>query len=112
MTVAADHIGIVSDMIFTRKCELQSCLRMVELLQPEWDRFKANTGHNAYVTRDYADHTSAARTHRKEIDALEAVLAHVTRPNAPNLNDYIDGYEDALEVAARPEIARLGGDGV
>ena len=28
-------------------------------------------------------------------------LAHTARPDAPNLNSYIDGYEDAQEVAAR-----------
>ncbi|GHH09203.1 hypothetical protein GCM10008023_05550 [Sphingomonas glacialis] len=31
-------------------------------------------------------------------------LAHTARPDAaPNLNDYIAGYEDAQEVAARPD---------
>ena len=30
-------------------------------------------------------------------------LAHTARPDAPNLNSYIDGYEDAQEVAARPD---------
>jgi hypothetical protein len=66
----------LEQMLDTRRQRLASCERMIELLQPEWDKFEARTGHDIYVTRDYADHTSAARTHRKEIAALEAALSH------------------------------------
>ena len=61
-------------MLNRRQRELASCERMLELLQPEWDKFEARTGHDVYVARDYADHTSAARTHRKEIAALTDAL--------------------------------------
>ena len=72
---ADERADVVAKMIKRRKRELASCERMIELLQPEWDKFEARTGHDLYVTRDYADHTSAARTHRKEIDALEWLLS-------------------------------------
>ena len=68
-------VAIVAKMIERRKLELASCERMLELLQPEWDRFEARSGHDVYVARDYADHLSAARQHRKEIGALEALVA-------------------------------------
>jgi hypothetical protein len=64
----------LENMLAERKRHLASCERMIELLQPEWDKFEARAGHDTYVARDYADHTSAARTHRKEIAALEAAL--------------------------------------
>lgn len=70
-----EALSIVEKMVERRKRELASCERMLELLQPEWDRFEAKTGHDLYVARDYADHTSAARTHRNEIGALETLLA-------------------------------------
>lgn len=70
-----EHLATVQKMIERRKRELASCERMIELLQPEWEKFEAQTGHDIYVARDYADHTSAARTHRKEIAALEALCA-------------------------------------
>lgn len=73
--MADEHIATVRKMIERRKRELASCERMIELLQPEWDKFEARTGHDVYVARDYADHASAARTHRKEIAALEALCA-------------------------------------
>jgi hypothetical protein len=48
---------------------------MLELLQPEWDKFEAREVHDLYVSRDYAEHTSQARKHRKEIAALEGLLS-------------------------------------
>ena len=62
-------------MIKDRKGWLKSCERMIELLQPEWDRFEARDGHDLYVSRDYANHTSEARKHRDEIETLEGVRA-------------------------------------
>ena len=62
-------------MIKDRKVWLKSCERMIELLQPEWDRFEARDGHDLYVSRDYADHISEARKHRDEIETLEAARA-------------------------------------
>lgn len=62
-------------MIEDRKGWLKSCERMIELLQPEWDRFEARDGHDLYVSRDYANHTSEARKHHDEIETLEAVRA-------------------------------------
>ena len=69
------HIFVVRKMINERVRQLASCERMLELLAPEWAKFEARTGHDVYVARDYADHTSAARKHRNEIAALTAVLA-------------------------------------
>lgn len=69
------HINTVTVMIDTRKRQLASCERMLELLKPEWDKFEARDGHDVYVARDYADHFSAARTHRREIEALEGLVA-------------------------------------
>lgn len=65
----------IEKMLEDREGQLKSCERMLELLKPEWDKFKARTGHDVYVTRDYADHFSAARTHRKEIEALALAAA-------------------------------------
>ena len=62
-------------MIENREQWLANCERMIELLQPEWDRFEARTGHNLYVSRDYAEHTSEARKWRKELELLNAVRA-------------------------------------
>ena len=71
----AEQLAVIEKMIGRRERELASCERMLELLQPEWDKFEARTGHNLYVARDYADHSSAARTHRREIDALALAAA-------------------------------------
>lgn len=68
----SEELEVLSGMLDRRKRELASCERMIELLQPEWEKFEARTGHDVYVARDYADHFSAARKHRKEIAALEA----------------------------------------
>lgn len=69
----ADELATVDKMIANRQRQLASCERMLELLKPEWDKFEARSGHDVYVARDYADHSSAARTHRKEIAALTAL---------------------------------------
>ena len=71
----AEHIALVRDLIERQKRELVSCERMIELLQPEWDRFQAKSRYDLYVSREYADHFSAARKHRKEIAAKEYILA-------------------------------------
>lgn len=70
--------SILRDMLDKRRNWLESCERTLELLTPEWDKFEARTGHNTYVARLYADHFSEARTHRKEIAALEAGLGALT----------------------------------
>ena len=70
-----ESFDVIQKMINRRESELAACERMLELLKPEWDKFEARTGHNVYVARDYADHFSAARTHRKEIAALKAAIA-------------------------------------
>lgn len=75
----SDPLEVLRDMLDRRKGELVACERMIELLQPEWDKFEARTGHNLYVARDYADHFSAARKHRKVIDALEAGVNALAR---------------------------------
>lgn len=69
-----DTISVIEKMIKARKQQLASCERMLELLEPEWKKFEAREGHDLYVARDYADHKSAARTHRTEIAALEEML--------------------------------------
>jgi len=77
-TQDAENVQIaafLSKMIEDRKKWLKSCERMIELLQPEWDRFEARDGHDMYVSRDYANHTSEARKHRAEIEALEVARA-------------------------------------
>ena len=79
----AEALATLENMLKDRQSMLASCERMIELLQPEWDKFEARTGHNLYVARDYADHTSAAKKHRKEIAALLFAVAS-TRPENPN----------------------------
>ena len=74
MTVAGKTL---SEMLDKRRRWLASCERTLELLAPEWAKFEAREGHDIYVARLYADHTSEARIHRKEIAALEAALALV-----------------------------------
>ena len=71
-------ISVVNTMIARMQCELANCERMMELLQPEWERFEARAGHNTYVARDYVNHLNAARKHRKEIAALKALVSCVT----------------------------------
>ncbi|WP_066114876.1 MULTISPECIES: hypothetical protein [unclassified Blastomonas] len=78
MVEQTDQRLTIEKMLSDRRQQLASCERMLELLQPEWDRFEARTGHDTYVARDYADHTSAALKHRKEIAALEWALAAAT----------------------------------
>ena len=72
----------LADMLDKRRKWLASCERTLELLAPEWARFEAREGHDIYVARLYADHTSEARTHRKEIEALEAALSSLSGPSA------------------------------
>lgn len=76
-TPTPEQVATLERMLSDRRRQLASCERMLELLQPEWDKFEARTGHDLYVARDYADHTSAARTHRKEIAALGMALSHL-----------------------------------
>jgi len=66
--------AVLSNMLSKHRQWLASCERTLELLAPEWERFEAGTGHDVYVARLYADHSSEARKHRKEIAALEAAL--------------------------------------
>lgn len=56
--------------------------RMCELLRTEFDAFKARTGHNTYVVRDYLDHRDAAERQRKEASAIRALAAENTRLRA------------------------------
>ena len=70
-----EQIAVIDKMIERRQEQVKNCDRMLELLQPEWEKFEARTGHNLYVARDYADHTSHKRTASKELDALLAVRA-------------------------------------
>jgi hypothetical protein len=76
---AANAEAVLRDMLDKRRRWLASCERTLELLAPEWVRFEARDGHDVYVARLYADHTSEARTHRKEIAALESALAAMAR---------------------------------
>jgi hypothetical protein len=71
--------AVLRGMLSKRRGWLASCERTLELLAPEWARFEARDGHDVYVARLYADHTSEARAHRKEIAALEAALAAMAR---------------------------------
>lgn len=75
----SEPLEVLRNMLDRQKKELVACERMIELLKPEWDKFEARTGHNLYVTRDYSDHFSAARKHRKEIEALEAGVNALAR---------------------------------
>jgi len=70
-----EAIAGVTKMLEDRKGWLASCQRMIELLQPEWDKFEARAGHDLYVSREYAEHTSQARKHTKEIALLEYATA-------------------------------------
>lgn len=81
----SDVATTISNMLDKRRGWLASCERTLALLQPEWDRFQAREDHDIYVTRLYADHTSEARTHRKEIEALEASLAALANPDRQSL---------------------------
>lgn len=59
-------------MLSDRKGWLENNNRVLELLQPEWDRFEARNGHNIYA--------SSRRNNLKEIAALEWALANtITR---------------------------------
>lgn len=77
MTTPAETLQTMLDK---RRGWLASCERVMELLQPEFDRFEAREGHDVYVTRLYVDHKSEARTHRREIEALEAAIAALEQP--------------------------------
>jgi len=46
---------------------LENSQRIVELLQPEWDKFEAREQHNLYTSRMYADHKSHVRSYTKEL---------------------------------------------
>lgn len=74
--------AVLQDMLDKRRKWLASCERTLELLQPEWERFENRDGHDVYVARLYADHTIEARTHRKEIGALEAAIAALAKAGA------------------------------
>lgn len=91
MTTTTDPLAeAFRKMINQRVEQIANCERMLELLKPEWDKFEARTGHNVYVARDYAEHTSALRTAKRELEALEWALA---RPTPPELAAF--GASDA-----------------
>jgi hypothetical protein len=102
---------VIQKMIETRQKQLASCERMLELLRPEWDKFEARIGHDLYVTRDYADHTSAARTHRKELAALQAALAALSAEPADGLREvWVIMMRILNEVEVANEVIRLNRD--
>ena len=92
--ISGEAGATLEKMLDDRRRQLSSCERMLELLQPEWDRFQAKSGHDTYVARDYADHKSAARRHRKEIAALEHILQPPTdREGDRLLRGMVELYE-------------------
>lgn len=94
----ADELETLGKMLDDRRRQLASCERMLELLQPEWDKFEARDRHDVYVARDYANHTSAARRHRKEIAALEYALRI-----QPDTNAREDALREAAHIASEHE---------
>lgn len=76
------NAGLVEDIEVLRKLAKEArdaeanCNRVIELLTPEWERFEKRDGsHNTYASRLYADHTSHARTNKRDADALERILS-------------------------------------
>ena len=77
----AEAKASLAKMIEDRCAWASNNQRVLDLLQPEWDRFEKREGHNIYVARLYADHTSSLRKDKKELAALEYALACLC--NAP-----------------------------
>lgn len=71
----AEAKAVLSKMIEDRSAWAANNQRMLDLLQPEWARFESRDGHNTYVARIYAEHTSSLRKDKKELAALEYALA-------------------------------------
>ena len=84
--------AVLTKMIEDRSSWAANNQRMLDLLQPEWERFEAREGHNVYVARIYADHTSSLRKDRKELAALEYALAALSQPS-PASSTAGDAYE-------------------
>lgn len=80
--VAAEAKATLAKMIEDRSQWATNNQRVLDLLQPEWDRFEARDGHNVYVARIYADHTSSLRKDKRELAALEYALAHLISQGA------------------------------
>lgn len=73
----AEAETVLAKMIEDRRTWAANNVRMLDLLQPEWDRFERRDGHNVYVARIFADHTSSLRKDRKELAALEFAMSRV-----------------------------------
>lgn len=71
----AETKAVLGKMIESRSAWAANNQRTLALLQPEWDMFEKREGHNVYVARLYAEHTSALRKDLKELAALECALA-------------------------------------
>jgi short subunit dehydrogenase-like uncharacterized protein len=97
----------------------ESCQRVVDLLQPEMDKFDARTGHDIYTVRMSVDHASNLRTQAKELaDLLEAAIlieALITREAVLTgalgpFADYADTFNEACEQhpGGCPDAALVG----
>lgn len=68
--------------------------RVLELMQPELDRFKARDGHNIYATRLAVDHQSSNRSLAKELADWTEAAATIARLKAE-----LDEAREALRKA-------------
>jgi hypothetical protein len=73
---------VLAKMIEDRSAWAANNQRVLDLLQPEWDRFERRDGHNVYAARIYAEHTSSLRKDKKELAALEYVLGRLCERDA------------------------------
>ena len=77
--------------------------RVMELLQPEMDKFDAREGHNTYTVRIAVDHLSSNRSYTKELADWEDAAATLAEANAK-----LEKAREALVVIARDRGGTMG----
>ena len=74
---------------------IKSSQLVVDLLQPETDKFEARTGHDLYTVRMAVDHQSSIRTQTKELEELDQAADRIEAQAK-----LIEGLREGLEIIA------------
>lgn len=104
----AEALGRLMKMAEQLDANATNAERMMELLQPEFDAFKARVGHNVYVVRDYVDHRNAAKRQRQEAADIRELLSHRRSTPADDLRaEKAEAERDDIRAAILAEMEKL-----
>jgi len=82
---------------------IKSSQLIVDLLQPEMDKFEARTGHDLYTVRMAVDHKSSIRTQAKELADLDETITRIKAQD-----ELITRMQDVLSPFSRVAALDIG----